>query len=412
MRGQRRAGREIPVRALLITLVFVGWAATTAAQGLPSEPLTFGDGRVIVGAEVTATIAPEDPGYFNYTDYEYNALRNFRLGVSTEVRANDRLQFLAEVRIDHLDDVQPFALYARIRPWPTRRFDIQIGRVPPTFGAMGRRPYGSDNIVIGQPLAYQYLTSLRPDSLPVSADALIAMRGRGWLANYSAGSAAPEPGVPLVNMFRWDTGVQVHGKWSITEWTGSITSGTLANPRVDDDNDGRQIAGRVLVRPVAALGLGLSAARGAFLSRTVASALPSGFAVEDGVQRAWGVDAEYSFGRFLARTETIWSRWTMPAIEQPYIDRPLDAVAVLVEGRYRILPGVHAAIRGERLEFNRLERSAGRTEWDAPVRRLEIGGGWSIWRNLVLKASWQHNQRDGGRVRRLNLGALQLLYWF
>ncbi len=398
--------------SLAVSLVSISFAATAAAQGLPSEPLTFGDGRVIVGADMTATIAPEDTGYFNYTDYEYSALRNFRIGVTTEVRATDRLQFLAEVRVDQLDNVQAFAWYARIRPWPTRRFDIQIGRVPPTFGAMGRRPYGPDNMLIGQPLAYQYLTSLRPDSVATSADDLLAMRGRGWLANYSAGSVTPEPGVPLINAFRWDTGVQVHGKWSITEWTGSVTSGTLANPRVDDDNDGRQIAGRVRVRPLPALALGVSGARGAFLSRTVAPALPSGFAVEDGTQRAWGVDAEYSFGRFLARSETIWSRWTMPVIAAPYIDHPLDAVAVLVEGRYRLLPGVHAAIRGERLEFNRVTGSTRTTEWEAPVQRLEVGGGWSIWRNLTVKASWQHNRRDGGRVRRLDLGAVQLSYWF
>jgi hypothetical protein len=399
------------VRALLIWLVFIGFASTAAAQGLPSEPLTFGNGRVTLGADVTATIGPEDEGYFNYTDYEYNALRNFRLGVSTEVRASERLQFLAEFRIDHLDDVQAYGVYARIRPWPTRRFDIQIGRVPPTFGSMSRRPYSSDNMLIGQPLAYQYLTSLRPDSLPVDANDLVAMRGRGWLSVYSAGDATPGPGVPLVNAFRWDTGIQVHGKWSITEWTGSITSGTLANPRVDDDNDGRQFAGRVRVRPVPALAFGVSAARGAFLSRTVTSALPSGFAVEDGVQTAWGVDAEYSFGRFLARSETIWSRWKMPSIAAPYIDDPLDAVAVLVEGRYRILPGVHVAMRGERLEFSRVT-GIRTTEWDAPVQRLEVGGGWSIWRNLMVKASWQRNRRDGGRIRSLDLGAVQLSYWF
>ncbi len=400
------------MRALVIWLVSITFAATAAAQGLPSEPFSFGDGRLIVGADATVTIAPEDTGYFNYTDYEYNALRNFRLGVTTQVRASDRLQFLGEFRLDHLNSVQAFALYARIRPWPARRFDIQIGRVPPTFGAMGRRPYGGDNMLIGQPLAYQYLTSLRPDSIPTNADDLIIMRGRGWLTAYSSGNPTPEPGVPLVNAFRLDTGVQVHGKWSIVDWTGSVTSGTLANPRVDDDNEGKQLAGRVVVRPLPALGLGVSAARGAFLSRSVAPTLPQGFSLEDGVQRAWGADAEYSVGRFLARTETIWSRWTMPAIAAPFVDRPLDAVALLVEGRYRLLPGVHAAVRAERLDFNRVTGSTRTAEWDAPVQRLEVGGGWSIWRNLTVKASWQHNRRDGGRVRRLNLGAMQISYWF
>lgn len=413
---------------LLVCLIVLGLAAPAAAQGLPSEPITFGDGRVIVGAEVTATFAPEDPGFFNYTNYEYNALRNFRMGVSTEVRATERLQFLAEVRVDHMNDVQPFALYARIRPWPARQFDIQIGRVPPTFGAMVRRSYGADNLLIGQPLAYQYLTPLRPDSIPSNTTDLLAMRGRGWLTRFSRGDPTPKPGVPLVNGFRWDTGVQLHGEWGIVDWTGAVTMGTVSNPRVDDDNDGRQVAGRVVVHAAPSLALGVSGARGAFLSDAVASALPDGFDLEDGVQRAIGLDAEYSFGRFLARSEAIWSRWTLPAIGPPYLADPLDATAVLLEARYRLLPGVHAAIRGERLEFGRISglipvSNSGSvapleylrtdaSEWDAPVQRLEVGGGWSVRRNVVVKASWQINRRDGGRIRRQSLGAVQLLYWF
>lgn len=405
------------MRALVCLLLLVGFVATAHAQGVPSEPVTFGDGRVILGAEVTATIAPDDPGYFNYTDYEFNALRNFRVAVSTEVRANRHLQVLAEVRIDQLHDVRPFALYARIRPWPARRFDIQIGRVPPTFGAMTRRPYGTDNLLVGQPLAYQYLTSLRPDSIPASVDELFGGRGRGWLLRYSTGDATERPGVPLVNAFRWDTGLQLHGKWRIAEWTAALTNGTVANPRVDDDNDGRQVAGRVVLRPVPALAVGVSAARGAFLSRTVTSALPAGFALAQGTQRAVGLDAEYSVGRFLARTESIWSRWTMPALATPAlaapaVDLPLDALSLLLEGRYRIVPGVYAAVRGERLEFSRLTGTTRTVPWDAPITRLELGGGWSVRRNVVIKASWQRNTRDGGRVRRFSAGALQFLYWF
>jgi hypothetical protein len=92
--------------------------ATAEAQGLPTEPVSLGDGRMVIGAEVSATMANQDPGFFNYTDYEYSALRNFRFGVTAQVRASRRLQFLGEVRVDHLDRLQPFALFARIRPWP------------------------------------------------------------------------------------------------------------------------------------------------------------------------------------------------------------------------------------------------------------------------------------------------------
>jgi hypothetical protein len=224
--------------ALALVIAATG-SRTASAQALPSEPISVGDGRVVIGADVTATFAGDDPGYFNYSDYEYSTLRDFRVGISAELRASQRLQVLGEIRMDHGDTLRPFALYARIRPWPARRFDIQIGRVPPTFGAFGRAAYGTTNLLIGTPLAYQYLTSLRTDALPAVTDDLIRMRGRGWLASYPVGNRTPDRGLPLVNSFRWDTGVQVHGVNGIVEWTGAVTTGSLSNPRVADDNDGR-----------------------------------------------------------------------------------------------------------------------------------------------------------------------------
>jgi len=43
---------------------------------------------------------------------------------------------------------------------------------------------------------------------------------------------------------------------------------------------------------------------------------------------------------------------------------------------------------------------------------VEIGGGYYLQRNLVLKLSYQYNTRDGGRQPTLGLPAAQLVYWF
>jgi hypothetical protein len=394
--------------ALAVVLVLVPrvlWAQ------LPTEPVSLGDGRVVFGADVTATFASSDPGFFNYTDYEYSALRNLRVGVTAEVRATSRLQVLAEMRMDHGDVLQPFALFVRFRPWPARRFDIQAGRIPPTFGAFGRSAYGTANLLIGTPLAYQYLTSLRPDALPASTADLVRMRGRGWLSSFPVGNTTADRGLPFVNSVRWDTGLQVHGVNGVVEWTGAVTTGSLSNPRVDDDNDGRQVAGRVVVRPHASLAVGTSIARGAFLSRSLQPALNQR-PVEDGVQRAVGLDAEYAQGRFLGRSEVLWSRWTLPVPSTDQADLSLGATSVLVEGRYRVLPGVQIAARAERLGFERIPTSDGLESWEAPVRRFEIGAAYSIIRNVAVKGSWQRNLRDGGRIIDDSLWAGQIVYWF
>jgi len=50
--------------------------------------------------------------------------------------------------------------------------------------------------------------------------------------------------------------------------------------------------------------------------------------------------------------------------------------------------------------------------WEAPVTRWEVGGGYAVLRNLQLRTTFQHNARDGGRVRKQTALAGQLLYWF
>ena len=61
---------------------------------------------------------------------------------------SDRVSFLGELRSENFEYVTRFALYARIRPIPDR-LDVQIGRIPPTFGSSSRRTYGHDNPLIG-----------------------------------------------------------------------------------------------------------------------------------------------------------------------------------------------------------------------------------------------------------------------
>ena len=392
----------------VIVLLLIGVATAARAQSLPSEPITFGGGRVVIGGEFTATIGPDDPGFFNYTDYEYSALRNLRFGVIAEVRAHERVQFLGEIRMDRGEAFEAYGVYARIRPWLSKRVDLLVGRVPPTFGAFGRNSYANGNFLIGSPLAYQYLTSLRTDALPATANELLRFRGRGWRVDYSLGNRTAGPGLPLVNGFRWDTGVQVHGFSGPVEWSGAVTTGSLSSPQVSDDNRGRQIAGRVVLHVTPGLALGGSFARAAFLSDTLQPVLSAGARVEDGIQRGLGLDAEYSRARFIGRGEAIWSRWTLP---QPFNAGQLKALALMAEARYRLVPGIHVAARAEHLGFNRITGTV-RAPWDAPVKRFEVGTGWSILRNVMVKASWQRNLRDAGRIRRESLSAAQIVYWF
>jgi hypothetical protein len=396
----------------LVVVSAIGAGAPARAQTLPSEPLVFDDGHLTVSGDVSASMAPQDPGFYNYTDYEHSALRMLRLDASAMLKANDHIAFLGELRSENLDSPLPYAFYVRIRPWSDRAFDIQAGRIPPTFGAFARRTYASDNFLIGYPLAYQYLTSLRPDSVPASVDDLLRVRGRGWLSSFSIGNTTPDRGVPLASVFRWDTGVQLHAATDLVDATASVTVGTISNPLFKDDNGGRQFAGRVALHPVAGLIVGGSASSGPFVSTTAARSAVGDGHDGDFRQTAWGADVEYSRDYYIVRFETIVSRWTLPEVRAPFLDGPLTAVGSSLEGRYKIRPGLYAAARLDHLGFSEVTGTGIRTTWDAPVTRVEVGGGYSLQRNLLLKVSFQHNTRDTVRTPTLNIPAAQLVFWF
>jgi hypothetical protein len=399
--------------ARLAWLLVVCAATAAGAQTLPSEPIALAGGRVTLGGDVSATYGSDDPGFFDYSDYQHSTLRLLRLDLSAAFKAGPHFALLGEVRTENLGAVRPYALYLRIRPWEARDIDIQIGRVPPTFGAFARRTYANDNPLIGYPLAYQYLTSIRPDALPANADELLSKRGDGWLVRYSLGDAGADRGVPLVSAFRWDTGVQAHATVGVVSVAASLTTGTLSNPLFTDDNSGQQFAARVEVRPVAGLVAGTSFARGPFVGQSAAhAAIGEGRATEF-TQQAWGGDLEYSRDYYLLRFETVVSGWRLPIVGAPVLTERLGAVATSFEGRYRLRPGLYAAARVDHLGFSDIVGTQETAPWDAPVTRFEIGAGFSIQRNLLLKLSYQHNDRDGGVLQRTaQLTGAQLVFWF
>jgi hypothetical protein len=235
------------------------------------------------------------------------------------------------------------------------------------------------------------------------------------LSSYSIGNPVPDNGLPLASGFRWDTGVQVHAASDTVDATASVTAGTISNPLFRDDNSGRQIAARVSVHPRQALqGLiaGVSAARGPFVSSTAARGAVGAGHDGEFTQTGLGADIEYSRDYYLVRAETVFSEWRVPAVGAPVINVPLRALATYVEGRYKIVPGLYVAARLDHLAFSEVTGTNGPATWDAPVTRIEAGGGYSLLRNLLLKISGQHNTREGGRVTSLNLASAQIVYWF
>ena len=250
-----------PGRLAQLTLALALMCPVVAsAQWLPQETVSLAGGRLTLGGEVSATVAPDDEGQFNYTDYERSALQLLRFGVTASFRPVERIALVTELRAEGDTNggpwtALPFAAYVRVRPWKDRPFDIQAGRIPPVFGAAGRRIYANDNVLIGYPLAWQYLTVLRSDAVPSSADELIYARAAGWRAQVLGWLARYARGVPLATAFRYDTGVQarVGGEHQRVSFAAAVTAGTLSSPGARTTNGGPQFSTRLAVRPATGL---------------------------------------------------------------------------------------------------------------------------------------------------------------
>ena len=405
-------------RTVMFLAVALG-STRAGAQDWPDRPLTVADGRVTVGGDVTLTAGTDDPGYFNFTDYGRSALRLVRFDAVTSLRINERVSCLAELRAEGDSreghwTAGAYAAYVRVKPWTARGFEVQAGRIPTAFGGFTRRSYGSANLLIGYPLAYQYLTSLRADAVPRTADDLVEMRGRGWYVHYPVGAEYWDHGVPATTVFRYDTGVlaKIGFAAARTEIAASLTAGTLSNPGLGDGNGAPQLAARVAARPWPGVQVGVSGASGAFVEGSVRDVLPDHAAGRQYRQHALGADAEVSHGYWLVRTELVSTDWRLPALGTPLLASPLRATSWLAEGRYKLAPGLYAAGRYDRMFFSRIPSTGGSISWDASLWRVEAGGGYSVRRNVMLKASYQYNRRDGGMVPVAHLAAAQLALWF
>jgi hypothetical protein len=398
-------------RRLASLLAAVALPATAAAQA--PDPAPSSGARASLGGELSFTLGPrDDDAFFNYTDYERNALRTARVRLFGEWRVVPSLSLIGEVRTEDTDVIAASAAYVRWRPWNDRDLVIQAGRIPPVAGAFARRGYGRDNSVMGLPLGYQYLTSLRADALPTTIDQLLRMRGRGWRPSYPLGSQAVETGVPLFSSSNWDTGVEASWRNDWFSLAGEWSLGSPAVPVVRETNDGRQWSGRLAVHLPEGLTLGVSGARGQWIESRVLDLLPTNLRGAS-TQTMVGTDLEFGQRRWLIRAEWLRTVFQLPLLAEPTPDTSVSSWSGFVEARYRLHPRWQIAARFDALSFSRLTGTSGvATSWDAPVERVEAVLGFRATRHIELRGGWQHNWREGGRVLERGYPAAQLLYWF
>lgn len=221
--------------------------------------------EIFLGGLVAMTVTEGDAGARERNAFRRgdNAFDHVRLTAFGDVVFNQRFSLLNQIILDPASRVG-LSTYLRtylrfaVVSHPSAPLHLQGGRLPSGFGSFAPRAYADRNVLMGLPLLYTYFTALRSNQLPADNDDLLRHRGNG---------------LPLIYDACWDFGAQVVGSFWRFEYLLGITQGTLSDPRTDpaDNNDGKQLLGRLAFVPHVGAVVGASFARGPYLDQAVAS---------------------------------------------------------------------------------------------------------------------------------------------
>jgi len=291
---------------------------------------------------------------------------------------------------------------------------LEAGKLSTTFGSYGPRAYSNRTTLITPPLIHHYFTSLRSNQLPLNNDDLLKSRGQGHSSIFTGykggGSNDLFHGLPIIYDVCWDTGIRAFGSFWRFEYSLGLTHGTLSNPANlgIDTNSGKQIISRISLIPATGLIIGSSYARGAYLDKAIAIALPAGKTPEDFVQEAFGFDFHYEVRHLKLIGEAVFNTWQIPNIVDSQNNRKdLTVLGWYIEGQYAFLPGLYASARFDQLTFGKIPNSTGQSlTWDDDIWRLEGGIGYQFWEGVLGKLIIQDIHKT--RTARTTFGAAQL----
>ena len=364
--------------------------------------------RYGISADFDWSFSNSEKSPLNATFYGDNLLKLLRVSLLFNFQASDRVGLYVNLTSENGGSPHLYGGFVRLAPFSDKNFWVQAGKIPQAFGAFPERWYPFINPLIGNPLMYSYLTSLQARNVPANAGDLLSQRGNGFSSQFGGpGGGSPHAGMPMIQIFRWGAGGIGYGSVGPFEYRGGLTAGSVSNPLQVDDNGGTQILGGARFRPSPAVNAGFSASHGPYLADLSEGAL-GGRPRDSYHQTAVGSDFHYARGYLLLWGEIGWSRW-----DSPNVDEPLDATSAFVESRYRLLPGLYAAARLDRLTFSDVTRRTGSKEpWDFPLSRVEIGTGFSWERHVLLKLAGQFNWYDKATDLNENIIVFQIVVHF
>jgi hypothetical protein len=154
------------------------------------------------------------------------------------------------------------------------------------------------------------------------------------------------------------------------------------------------------------LRLGLAHARGPWLGRIEQGTLDAGASRFDYQQNIWNAEFVFARGRTTVRGELFVDRWQVPNLEQ----EPGD-ISWYLESMWKAGTGLFLAARWSEIRFDELDAATATEPWDHDVRRIQLGAGYRILRNIGVRLEYLR-ARTSTIDPRDNLISLQMWWEF
>ncbi len=374
---------RIPVIAAAVMVAFLAPAAECGTIG----PVNFSGELDLVG------LSRRGEENVNVLNYGENPFHTTRVRLFADAPVQEHVHVFTEFTYDDgISLTRLFGGFVRFSDPKGRDLHLEAGKIPLHIGAFPNRSYAPKNALIGAPLLYQYHTDLRDDQVPTRGDDIVANRGRGYYTSYLTGGLTGlgyTGGRTMTLLYEncWDFGVAALGTVAPLEFSAGVTNGVVGDPVMSDNNDGKQVLGRLGFVPAPWVRAGAWGSRGPYLGAGLNDDVPAGHSVDEYNQQVLGGDLELSYAHGLLYSEYAYCRY-----QSPYVGN-LDSHAWYVEGKYTVIPGWYVAARFDRMTFTDVPVTTGGVAgWDANVWKREIGVGFKPSTRLIAKLVHQQSQ--------------------
>ena len=219
-------------RLPLVVLACAVMSRTAGAQSPPpgSQDRPFTEETrwaFTLGTDTAVTLSNLESGSTNERNDRSTNLDGLWLRLYAKLAYGAKAQLLVDLYSSEGESPRLFGLYGQVQPDP--RIGVRAGLIPIVVGSWQDRAYPGRQPLIGEPLAYQYLLSLRIDSIPRTTDELLAHRARGGGA-FSLSAPGKEMHVTVAYEQCWDTGVAVFGSSGPLDYQVAVMEGTPGSP--------------------------------------------------------------------------------------------------------------------------------------------------------------------------------------